>query len=125
MSAPATLSEAIEAIEAGYEFCLAYAAQGFEGSQNGPHQADVRKHLSAMAAALANLDELAGQSVGNNEGFAGFIATLATDATRASGVVELVLAADGISSQLIDNFNASTHIRTVLTDLFLLDEAVN
>ncbi len=36
--------------------------------------------------------------------------------------VELVLAQPAISSQLIDNLNASIHLRALLTDLFLIDE---
>jgi hypothetical protein len=36
--------------------------------------------------------------------------------------MELVLAQPSISSQLIDNLNASIHLRALLTDLFLLDE---
>jgi hypothetical protein len=28
-----------------------------------------------------------------------------------------------IGSQVVDNLNATTHVRTLLTDLFLLDEA--
>ena len=38
--------------------------------------------------------------------------------------VKVVLSRPGISSQLVDNLNVSTHLRAVLTDLFLLDEAV-
>jgi hypothetical protein len=33
-----------------------------------------------------------------------------------------VLAQPAISSQLIDNLNASIHLRALLTDLFLVDE---
>ena len=36
--------------------------------------------------------------------------------------VELVLAQPAISSQLVDNLNASSHLRAVLTDLFLFGE---
>jgi hypothetical protein len=35
-----------------------------------------------------------------------------------------VLAQPAISSQLVDNLNASIHVRALLTDLFLLDEAL-
>jgi hypothetical protein len=38
--------------------------------------------------------------------------------------VELVLAQPAISSQLIDNLNASSHLRALLTDLFLIGEIV-
>jgi hypothetical protein len=33
-----------------------------------------------------------------------------------------VLSKPDISSQLVDNLNASIHLRAVLTDIFLLDE---
>jgi hypothetical protein len=36
--------------------------------------------------------------------------------------MEMVLAQPAISSQLIDNLNASIHLRALLTDLFLIDE---
>ncbi len=36
--------------------------------------------------------------------------------------MQLVLAQPSISSQLVDNLNASIHIRALLTDLFLIDE---
>jgi hypothetical protein len=34
------------------------------------------------------------------------------------------LAQKALSSQLIDNLNASIHIRALLTDIFLIDEAL-
>ena len=38
--------------------------------------------------------------------------------------MQLVLAQPGISSQLVDNLNASIHLRALLTDLFLVDEVL-
>ncbi len=38
--------------------------------------------------------------------------------------MELVLAQPAISSQLIDNLNASIHLRALLTDIFLLGEVI-
>ena len=45
-------------------------------------------------------------------------------ATRGAALaaVRLVQAQPSISSQLVDNLNASIHLRALLTDLFLLDE---
>ena len=43
---------------------------------------------------------------------------------KASAAVRLVLAQPSIGSQLVDNLNASIHLRALLTDLFLLDEAL-
>ena len=53
-----------------------------------------------------------------------FIAVLARDANDAQASVQLVLAQPSISSQMIDNLNASIHLRALLTDLFLIDEIV-
>ena len=44
------------------------------------------------------------------------------DARDALAAVQLVQVQPSISSQLVDNLNASIHLRALLTDLFLLDE---
>jgi len=49
---------------------------------------------------------------------------LARDAQDSLAAIEIVLAQSIISSQLIDNLNASIHLRALLTDLFLIDEIV-
>ena len=51
-----------------------------------------------------------------------FFAVLARDAQSSLVAIELVLAQPAISSQLIDNLNASLHLRALLTDLFLITE---
>ncbi len=51
-----------------------------------------------------------------------FVAVLDRDARDSLATVQLVLAQPTISSQLIDNLNASIHLRALLTDLFLIDE---
>jgi hypothetical protein len=43
------------------------------------------------------------------------------DARASLAAIELVRTQPSISSQLIDNLNASIHLRALLTDLFLLD----
>ncbi len=43
-------------------------------------------------------------------------------ADEVPGLVSLLIEKDGISSQLIDNVNASIHLRALLTDLFIIDE---
>ena len=44
------------------------------------------------------------------------------DALDALAVIHVVLAQPSISSQLVDNLNASSHLRALLTDLFLIGE---
>jgi hypothetical protein len=53
-----------------------------------------------------------------------FFAVLDRDARDSLAAIELVLAQPVISSQLIDNLNASIHLRALLTDLFLVGEIV-
>src|SRR5260370_19767510 len=51
-----------------------------------------------------------------------FVAVLDRDSRDSLVAIEVVLAQPAISSQLIDNLNASIHLRALLTDLFLLGE---
>jgi hypothetical protein len=47
------------------------------------------------------------------------------DAEGAIAAVELVLAQPAIGSQMIDNLNASIHLRALLADLFLVTEILD
>ena len=52
----------------------------------------------------------------------GVFRVLARDAQSSLAAIELVLAQPAISSQLVDNLNASMHLRALLADLFLIAE---
>jgi hypothetical protein len=118
-----------DAIEECYEFMLAYAAQGLSGDQGSGPGTQLRELLSRAAQAASGLAatyagivrELRLEPV---ERYHAFLAVLERDAANALAAVELVLAQPRLSSQLIDNLNASIHIRTLLTDMFLIDEIV-
>ena len=45
------------------------------------------------------------------------------DAVVAQGAIGLVLDAPALGSLLVDNLNATIHLRALLTDLFLIDQA--
>lgn len=127
-SAPLELQQRIEVIESGYEFMLAYAAQGFESTQQSTQTHDIRVHLASMDEALNDLSVLVNEVARHTDGgdaatYQAFVDALSGDAEKAQGAIRLVLARPGMSSQLIDNLNASIHLRALLTDLFLLDEA--
>ena len=107
--------ERCEAIEECYEFMLAYAAQGLPTDESSPR---VREFLHCAVTALQGLVESCRASVGHQS----FLAVLDRDASDSLAGLELVLAQPDISSQLIDNLNASIHLRALLTDLFLLGE---
>ena len=129
MSEPLNFSACVEAIESSYEFMLAYAAQGRdkEGvSGDGP---SIRVFLTSLSDALAGLDgalkkEMASRAPDNIAPLEAFSAVLADDAGRARAAVDMALSVPSISSQLVDNLNASIHLRALLTSLFLMDEAV-
>lgn len=121
-----SLSERIEAIEQAYEFMLAYAAQGRE-DEGG--DGSVRKFLERAVAALEGLAAAAAaslnrQSATSDQSFAAFVEVLDDDARKALAASRLVLMQRSISSQLIDNLNASIHVRALLTDIFLVDEVL-
>jgi hypothetical protein len=123
-----TLDQRIDAIESGYEFMLAYAAQGRDTDRGATGAAsELRDFLGAMEQALDGLGAIVRtQAEAQNAEAAAraseFLGAAGQDAKRAQGVIRLVLAQEGISSQLIDNVNASIHLRALLTDLFVLDE---
>jgi hypothetical protein len=119
------LTESCSVIEECYEYMLAYAGQGLPGDGGGDGL--IRDFLSRAARALAGLENAYSSVVQERafvpaEPYAAFQAVLARDAKDSLVAVELVLAQPGISSQLIDNLNASIHLRALLTDLFLIDE---
>jgi hypothetical protein len=123
------LKERCGRIEECYEFMLAYAAQGLRIEPGGGGGSQVRTLLTRCDAALDGLGDVLAQIVRGEqlrpaEKYDAFIAMLNRDASDARAAVGLVLAQPSISSQLIDNLNASIHLRALLTDLFLIDEIV-
>ena len=47
------------------------------------------------------------------------------DGRASLAAIDLVLAQPSISSQLVDNLNASVHLRALLTDLFLMSDILS
>lgn len=118
-----------DAIEECYEFMLAYAAQGTPDDKSSRSGSQLRELMTrAVNAASGLADAYAGivkdLRLEPADRYAAFLAVLARDASDALAAVELVLAQPRISSQMIDNLNASIHLRTLLTDMFLIDELV-
>jgi hypothetical protein len=123
------LQRRIEAIETGYEFMLAYAAQGRDTDKGAAAGRNVREYLDKMIAALDGLSQVidacaSGVDPELPKAGAAFFAAVDADARVASAAIRIVLARVDISSQLIDNLNASIHLRALLTDLFIVDEAL-
>jgi hypothetical protein len=116
-----------EVIEECYEFLLAYAGQGLRTDEGSAAGGQVRSFLEKAATALSGLGESCRHAIRENElepatKYADFCSVLEHDAQDSLAAIELVLAQPSISSQLIDNLNASSHLRALLTDLFLIGE---
>ncbi|MGE3247164.1 MAG: hypothetical protein AB7F96_09455 [Beijerinckiaceae bacterium] len=125
---PQTIAEAMEAVEAAYEFMLAYAAQGREREEDDPM--GIRDYLNRAAAGLKVVAAATPADMGAPAGpiadaTQAMLDVLKQDAARAGAAINFVLAQRSIGSQIIDNLNASIHIRALLTDVFLIDETLN
>ena len=124
---PNDLPSRIDAVEEAYEMMLAYAAQGLSGEAAARSGAPLRDVLMRTSSALNGLADVLraivkGKSLQPADHYATFADMLERDARHARASIELVLAQPAISSQLVDNLNASVHLRALLTDLFLIDE---
>jgi hypothetical protein len=126
---PTDIQERCNTIEACYEFTLSYAAQGLLTDEGSPSGKQLREHLARAVDALRGIDESCAAVVKQEqlapaELYQAFFAVLARDAQSSLAAIELVLAQPAISSQLIDNLNASMHLRALLADLFLIAEVL-
>jgi hypothetical protein len=118
-----------EAIEEGYEFMLAYAAQGLPGDAGDARGAKIREVLTRSSAAIAALareyvEFVREQSLEPAEKYLSIVNVLERDAQNSVAAIDLVLAQPSISSQLVDNLNASIHLRALLTSSFLIGEVI-
>ena len=139
---PDDLKRRIDAIEEGYEFFLAYAAQGLTDDSASKAGEQIRAYLRGFEEALDGLPEAfrlrlldggaagaAGSAAPGDgsdaaEAVTAALEVLQRDADAAGALVRLVAVQPTISSQLIDNLNASIHVRALLTDVFVLGELV-
>jgi hypothetical protein len=125
----ADIRERCNTIEECYEFMLAYAAQGLPSDEGSKSGGQVREYLNRAVKAIAGLAQNCTAAVKQErwepaERYYTFFKVLGRDADDSLAAIELVLAQPAISSQLIDNLNASIHLRALLTDLFLVSEIV-
>jgi hypothetical protein len=127
--ARAELNIRCDSIEECYEFMLAYAGQGLPSEPGGGASSQIRDYLKKCDAALTGLADFITTfvkrlDVATLAPYAAFMSVIDRDARNAQAAVQLVLAQPSISSQLVDNLNASIHLRALLTDLFLIDEVL-
>ena len=127
---PGEILEHCNTVEECYEFMLAYAAQGHPSDQGSKSGAQIREFLQRAATAIAALAEGYSKVVKDErlepaEKYHAFFAVLDRDGRASLAAIDLVLAQPSISSQLVDNLNASVHLRALLTDLFLMSDILS
>jgi len=121
------LRKHIDTIEESYEYFLAYAAQGLSGDGTSASGGELREYLNRTDEALtAFIDDMDGVADGLDpaDAYRDASGVIERDAASTRSAVRLVMAQPTVSSQLIDNLNASIHFRALLTDLFLFDEVL-
>ena len=126
---PAEICRRCSSVEECYAFMLAYAAQGVSSGDASQSGGRIREVLQQAVEALSGLAEACVTAVKADgresaDKYFAFLAVLDRDAHDSIRTIELVLAQPTISSQLIDNLNASMHLRAMLTDLFLVSDIV-
>ena len=119
-----------DTLEQCYEFMLAYAGQGLPSEQGSAAGSQIRDFLQRAVRALSGLAASCRLAVSQQQlepaaKYQAFVSVLDRDAEDSLAAIELVLAQPVISSQLIDNLNASMHLRALLTDLFLMGEILD
>jgi hypothetical protein len=125
----AELTGRINTIEEAYEFMLAYASQGLASDKDNDTGRQAREYLTKCHGALVGFAEFLTGVIGRLgvepvAPYLAFVAVIDRDARQAQAALQLVLAQPAISSQMVDNLNASIHLRALLTDLFLIDEVL-
>ncbi|MAI06950.1 MAG: hypothetical protein CBC47_07460 [Alphaproteobacteria bacterium TMED87] len=123
------LSESIDNIENAYEFMLAYAARGVQTEMEN-ESPSIRDFLKSLSQTLGNINDIftkvvRGLKPDSKEELFDFINILEEDARKAKSAVDLILSLPSISSQLVDNLNASIHLRALLTSIFVIDESIS
>ena len=123
------LSESIDNIENAYEFMLTYAARGLQREMEN-ESPSIRDFLKSLSQTLENINDIftkvvRGLKLDSKEELFDFINILQEDARKAKSAVDLILSLPSISSQLVDNLNASIHLRALLTSIFIIDESIS
>ena len=127
-TASSDLKDRIDTIEEAYEYMLAYAAQGLE-RENESDSGGIRGFLSNAAKALEDIHQVAHERAAalasDADQWNAYLEILKTDAATAQILINFALMQPVLGSELIDNLNATSHVRALLTDVFLLDSALD
>lgn len=103
---------------------LAYAAQG-KSREDQSVSPSIRTFLENTLQAIEDLQghfALVQQESELQQEVLEACAIFLEDARKTRALLRLAISTDNITSQMVDNLNASIHIRAMLTDIFVIDE---
>jgi hypothetical protein len=116
-----SFADRLDAIESAYEYMLAYAAQGRDTDVGAAQSPSIRDILQQLHDSLRGIGDSVTADCAE-EPVNDLAQAIDADAKKAVVSLAATLDCPAISSQLVDNLNASMHLRAVLTGLFLADE---
>ncbi|MDH3230130.1 MAG: hypothetical protein OEN55_10085 [Alphaproteobacteria bacterium] len=117
------LRDAIDAVEEAYEFMLAYAAQGRKREAQDEGASKIRDYLNRFASALGAMEEAAPDAL-SGAAAEPFRDRFLADMAVMRSVIAVLLEQPSISSDMVDNTNGLIAVRSFLTDLFFIDQAM-
>ncbi len=117
------IRDAIDAVEEAYEFMLAYAAQGRKRETQDEGASKIRDYLNRFASALEAMEKAAPDALGAAAAEP-FRDRFLADMAVMRSVIAVLLEQPSISSDMVDNTNGLIAVRSFLTDLFFIDQAM-
>ncbi len=117
------MRDAIDVVEESYEFMLAYAAQGRKREAQDEGVSQIRDYLNRFASALDEMEAAAPHALAGATA-APFRDRFLLDLAVMRSVIAVLLDKASISSDMVDNTNGLIAVRSFLTDLFFIDQAM-
>ncbi len=125
-------AECVDKMQAACDYLLAYAAQAHDSEASGEEgDLPVRHFLADLEFALLHVTAASRMHMATLQAdvealqaLESFSDQLEDDAACALKVLRIVSTAPLISSRLVNNLNASVHLRSVLADLLVVDETI-
>lgn len=124
MSETGNIRQNIETVEEAYEYMLAYAAQGRAEEGAGADGAQIRTFLRQYSVAVDAIIEALDSIVESNAEAGIFVKNFRSESETMASVLNIMLARDNISSEVVDNANGLISVRAYLTSLFFMDKAI-
>jgi hypothetical protein len=121
--AAVAMREAIDLVEEAYEFMLAYAAQGRKREPEDESVSRIRHYLTRFAGALDEMQQALPAIVATDVGRP-FGDRFLDDIAVTRSVIALLLKQPSITSHMIDNTNGLIALRSLMTDIFFVDQVL-